>query len=284
MENVQTIREAQQHRGAGSAQRSGMSARRIRALEEQLESLRREHDELRRTMFEAAQVQRRLCGPRHLRRASFEIATEIFPVRHLSGDFAGVFDLGADLVVALGDIAGKGLQAALWFTHLVGLLRLHLRGQGDPAAALQAVNRDLCNAKSALPLTTLFLARLDPSTGEISYCNAGHPPSLLLRREGPVELLGEGGPVLGAIAEASFTNGEASLQPGDTLLGYSDGILEARNLAGAEFGMERLVEAASRAAHSSASAALFSVLAAAEDFASDQPREDDVALVVVHRA
>jgi len=282
MENVQTIREAQMHRG--SALRSGASTRRHRALEEQLESLRREHDELRRTMFEAAQVQRRLCGPRHLRRESLEIATEIFPVRHLSGDFAGVFDLGADLVVALGDIAGKGLPAALWFTHLVGLLHLHLEQQGDPAAALQAVNRDLCSASSALPLTTLFLARLDPRTGETTFCNAGHPPSLLLRREGSVEMLHEGGPVLGAIAGASFTNGATCLQPGDTLLGYSDGILESRNFAGAEFGMERLVEAAGRATHFSAGAALFSILAAAKDFAGDQPREDDMALVVVHRA
>jgi sigma-B regulation protein RsbU (phosphoserine phosphatase) len=284
MENLQTIREAQKHRGAGSARRSRVSARRNRALEEQLENLRREHDELLRTMFEAAQLQRRLCGPRHLRRKSCEIATEIFPVRHLSGDFAGVFDWGADLVLALGDIAGKGLQAALWFTHLVSVLRLHLMAHRDPAAALQAVNRDLCGAKTAPPLTTLFLARLNPSTGEITYCNAGHPPTLLLRREGPVEMLREAGPVLGAIAEASYTNGESRLQYGDTLLGYSDGILESRNLAGAEFGMERLVEAARRAARSSASAALFSVLAAAEDFASDQPREDDVALVVVHRA
>src|ERR1700739_4919674 len=100
-----------------------------------------------------------------------------------------------------------------------------------------------------LTLTTLRLARLDLTSGEITYSNAGHPAPLLLRRSGKVESLHEGGPLLGALANASYTNGKFTLEPGDTVLGYSDGITECRNPSGTEFSVERL-EAVAR--HSSA--------------------------------
>src|SRR5947207_13799384 len=83
--------------------------RRNNVLEDQLAALRRENDALHRTLFEAAHAQRKLCGPRHLRRGSFEIASEIVPVRHLSGDFISSFDVEDDLVLALGFIAGNAL-------------------------------------------------------------------------------------------------------------------------------------------------------------------------------
>ncbi len=260
------------------------AARRNRALEEQLATLRREHDDLRRTMYEAAQVQRKLCGPRLLRREPFEIASEIFPVRHLSGDFISVLELGTDLVFAIGDIAGKGLSAGMWFTHVVGMVRLQIAALGSPAAALAAINRDLLQTRLELPLTSLLLARLTLNTGEITYCNAGHPPALLFRDDGHVENLQEGGPLLGALVGACFANGRTTLRPGDTLLGYSDGIAECRNENGAEFGAERLAAAAQGSGRSTASGALFSVLGAVEDFAGSQPREDDMALIVVRRA
>ena len=252
-------------------------------LEDQLAQVRREHDELRRVLFEAAQVQRKLCGPRLLRRESFEIATEIFPVRHVSGDFISLFDAQGDLVFAIGDIAGKGLPAGMWFTHLISMLRLQFGSHGDPAATLAAVNRDLLRTGTELPLTTMFLARLNSKTGEITYCNAGHPPALLLRANGRLEGMRNGGPLLGALMGASFVNGKTTLKPGDTLLGYSDGITECRNATGSDFGAERLLSAAQAARDSGATATLFSVLGAAEDFAGGYAREDDLALIVVHR-
>jgi sigma-B regulation protein RsbU (phosphoserine phosphatase) len=253
------------------------------ALEDQVAELRREYDDLRRVMYEAAQVQRRLCGPRYVRCESFEIASEIFPVRHVSGDFISVFELEGDLVFAIGDIAGKGLPAAMWFTHIIGMVRTQIATLGNPAAALSAINRDLLQTRLELPLTSLLLGRLNASTGEITYCNAGHPPALLLRSDGSVDNLRDGGPLLGAIATASFANGKTKLLLGDTVLGYSDGIAECRNPAGSDFGMERLLSAAQLCFGSSATATLFSVLGAAEDFAGSRPREDDMALIVVRR-
>jgi serine phosphatase RsbU (regulator of sigma subunit) len=268
---------------AGVLSGSVGAARRNRVLEDQLATLRREHDELLRSMYEAAQVQRKLCGPRLLRRASFEIASEIFPVRHLSGDFISVFELGPDLVFAIGDIAGKDLSAGMWFTHVVGLVRLQMEALGDPAAALSAINLSLLLTHLELPLTTVLVGRLNLQTGEVTYCSAGHPPALVFRNDG-VECLGEGGPVLGVLAGACFANGQTTLRPGETLLGYSDGIAECQDENGVEFGVERLTAAARISRGPSASGTLFSVLGAAKDFAGRQPREDDMALIVVRRA
>src|SRR5205823_3160042 len=152
---------------------------RHRALEEQLASLRRQNDDLNRAMYEAAQVQRRVCGPRHLRAGSYEFASEIFPLHYLSGDFVTVMEVEGDLVFAIGDIAGKGLMAGMWFTHVVGMIRRQMPALGDPAAALSAINRDLLLTGLDVPLTTLFLARINLENGDLTYCNAGHPPALL---------------------------------------------------------------------------------------------------------
>lgn len=250
-------------------------------LEKRLAELRFEQDALQRSLYEAAQVQRNLCGSRHLRHSNFEIVSEIFPVRHLSGDFISVTAQGDDIVMAIGDIGGKGLAAAMWFTYVIGLVRAHSATGQDPATTLADMNRDFCLMNSAIPVTTLFLARLSAS-GEVRYCNAGHPPAILFRADGTVASLLEGGPVLGVLRGARYESGAVSLSPGETLVGYSDGIEECRNHAGTEFGTERIVGSA-QGQLSSASGLLFSLLGAVEDFAGDRSREDDLALTVVRR-
>jgi len=256
---------------------------RHRALEEQLVSLRRRNDDLIRAMYDAVQVQRRHCGPRHLRAGSYEFASEIFPVHYLSGDFVTVMEVEGDLVFAIGDIAGKGLMAGMWFTHVVGMIRRQISLVGDPAVALSAVDRDLQLAGLELPLTTLFLARLNLENGQLTYCNAGHPPALLIRENEEVQELSAGGPVLGTISTTSFVNGTAVLLPGDTLLAYSDGISECRNESGIEFGTSSLIKGTRALSGLNPRVVLFSVLAAVENFAGKQHREDDIALIALHR-
>jgi len=283
--SVAQIRSRYQNRKRGGSEATPQAARRPhrRALEDQLASLKREHDDLRRSMYEAAQVQRRLCGPRHLRAGSYEFASEIFPVRHLSGDFISLLQMDGDLVFAIGDIAGKGLMAGMWFTHVIGLIRRQMSTLGNPAAALSAVNRELLLTGIEVPLTTLFLGRVNLESGDLIYCNAGHPPALLLRENSEIEELGAGGPVLGAISRASFVNASVKLCPGNTLLAYSDGIPECRNESGVEFGAKGLLNAARSLSGCKPNVMLFSLLAAVEDFAGSQGREDDVSLVVLHR-
>ena len=244
----------------------------------ELSRLRREYDELRRTVFEAAQLQRRLCGPRSLRRGCYTLAGELFPVQHMSGDFIRVFERGSRLIFALGDIAGKGPAAGMWFTHVVGLIRISVEENG-PAAAMSAINRKLCCTEFAPPLTSLFLASLDLDSNEIMYCNAGHPPSLIVRRAGAVEALHIGGPILGAVPGATYSTARVRLEAGDSLLSFSDGIMECRNPLGTEFGTERLILSAESGQYSSATGKLFSLLGAVEDFVGTGQREDDFAVL-----
>ncbi len=258
-------------------------AERIRALEEQLTTLRMEFADIYRELYAGAQMQRSLSGPRLLRRGVFEVAAEIFPVRHLSGDFFNVSDAGTTTLLAIGDIAGKGLLAAMWFTHVLELTRTCGELFHDPARALAAINRKMCGADSAPPLTSLFLGRLDPDTGKLVYCNAGHPAPILLRASGDLQYLDEGGPVLGAVDDAGFRSGSLILEPGDTLVGYSDGLLECRNEDGEEFGRERVLAEVLKSSMSGTQAMLFSIIGAAQDFAGSHAREDDCTLMVTQR-
>lgn len=254
-----------------------------RALREELAALRGEQAMLHQAIFEAAQVQRKLCAPRELRWGEFEVAGEIFPVRHLSGDFLKVLNLGSVLGLTLGDIAGKGLSAGLWLTHLLGLIQRCARENADPAAAVAEVNRELCEGQGEPPMAALFFARIEPQRGELVYCNAGLPAPLLLRRDGAAQSLQEGGPMLGALREAAYGAGRVTLDPGDTLVAYSDGVIECQNSRDEEFDAKRLSTAARDARNASASQALFSTLGAVLDFADERPPADDLTLLVVRR-
>jgi sigma-B regulation protein RsbU (phosphoserine phosphatase) len=251
-------------------------------LQQKLETLQRDYAELNTSIFEAAQVHRRLCAPSLVRHGAFDVATEIFAVRHLPGDFVSVEETRDGLVLALGDIGGKGLAAGMWVTHLIGLLRTHTSASTNPERIVAGINRDIARLSSVEPLSTLFVARLSRS-GRLDYTSAGHPPSLLLRRNGQLELLSDGGPVLGAVPGAVFDRGSVTLRGGDLLLACSDGILESFNEAEQEFGNMRLQTELRRAQGGSAEAVLFSVLGAVQDFAAPRPLTDDMTLMVIKR-
>lgn len=237
--------------------------------------------ELNTEIFEAAQVHRRLCAPRLVRHGAFDVASEIFAVRHLPGDFFSVEETPDGLVLALGDIGGKGLAAGMWVTHLIGLIRTHTAANSDPEAIVAGVNRDIARLSGVEPLSTMFVARLDSRSGILDYCSAGHPPALHLRANGQLELLSDGGPVLGAVASAQFDRGSVMMDRGDLLLVCSDGILESFNEAEQEFGAMRLQTELRRAQGGTAESVLFSVLGAVQDFAAPQPLTDDMTLAVI---
>ena len=252
-------------------------------LELKLEALQKDYADLHAGLFEASQVYRRLCAPRLVRHGDFEIASEIFAARHLPGDFFTVEETENGVILALGDISGKGLAAGMWITLLLGLVGMHSKTSAEPQSIVSGVNRDLCRTSLGSPLASLFLARLDSATGTLDYCSAGHPPALLLRADGTLESLSEGGPLVGVIPEGSFISGRVELRIGDVLLAYSDGALEARNLSDQEFGLEHLEVQLRRAQRGSADAILFSILGAVQDFAGACPQADDMSLVVVRR-
>ena len=259
----------------------------VSELERKLETLQKDYADLNAAIFEASQVHRRLCAPTFIRYGTFDIASEIFAVRHLPGDFFTVEETDRGLVFALGDIGGKGLAAGMWVTHLIGLIRSHTAASSDPHTIAAAVNRDTARLASVEPLCTMFIGRLDAATGTLDYCSAGHPAAILLRGDARLELLSDGGPVLGVVPEASFDCGSVQLGPDDVMLVCSDGILESFDEAGSEFGSQRLETEFRRAqsnsgnSRGSAEAILFSVLGAVQDFAAPRPLTDDMTLVIV---
>jgi serine phosphatase RsbU (regulator of sigma subunit) len=253
------------------------------SLRDELDSVRREHARLQQAIYEAAQIQRRLCAPRELVSGEFEVAGEIFPVRHLSGDFFKVMKLDSMLGLTVGDIAGKGLSAGIWQAYLMDLIQRCARAYILPADIVAAVNHELCQDQKEPPIAALFFARLDPQSGELGYCNAGLPPPLLLRRNKSVERLEQGGPMLGALQEATYKSGSVRLNPGDLLLAYSDGLTECRNSQDEEFEMERLTAAAKAIGSATANQVLFSTLGAVLDFADTCSPGDDLTLLVIRR-
>jgi len=258
-------------------------------LEVKLAALQQDYAELHTAIFEAAQVHRRLCAPRLVHHGDFEIASEIFAVRHLPGDFFTVEETNDGVILALGDICGKGLAAGMWTTHLVRLVGSHVAVTSEPESIVAGVNRDICRNESVVPLASMFLARLDPITGIVNYCSAGHPPAFLLRASGELEKLSEGGLLLGVVPDASYVSRSFELRDGDALMFYSDGIIESRNSEEEEFGYARLEQQLRRAqtgsadTTSSADRMLFSVLGAVQDFAATRSLIDDMSLVIVRR-
>jgi sigma-B regulation protein RsbU (phosphoserine phosphatase) len=163
------------------------------------------------------------------------------------------------------------------------LIQRNARTYLHPADAVAAVNRELCQDKSEPPIAALFFARLDLERNELVYCNAGLPPPLILRRNKSVERLEEGGPMLGALHQATYNSATVRLNPGDMLLAYSDGLTECRNPRDEEFEMARLTAAAETVSGASANQVLFSTLGAVLDFADTCPPGDDLTLLVVRR-
>jgi sigma-B regulation protein RsbU (phosphoserine phosphatase) len=252
-------------------------------MQDELDALRRERLDLHAQLFEAVQMQRKLSGPHELRHGHIQFTSEVFAARFLSGDFATFLPNGSKVLAVHGDIAGKGVAAGMWFTNLAGLLQHYSHPASDPARIASEINRQLCYLRPVAPFITAFLAQVDCDRGEVVYCNAGHFPAILLRADGETNLLEKGGPLLGALEYAEFHSGELTLEPGDTLVVYSDGVLECCNASGEEFGLDRLQEVLRHSEQQSAQATLMMLLATLQDFANGSPLSDDVSLTVIQR-
>jgi len=253
-------------------------------LQEDVYSLLRERADLHAQVFDAAQVQRKLSAPRMLRIGDMQFASEVFAARFLSGDFTTLSQDGPWVLTVLGDIAGKGIAAGMWFTHLAGLLQSYGRVDSSPSRMAAEINRQLCYLRPVAPFVTAFFALTNCELGKLTYCNAGHFLPILLHADGRTCLLDTGGPLLGAIEGAQYQIGELVLEPGDTLVAYSDGVLECRSPADEEFGVDRLIAALRQVKQQSAHDTLMMLLAAVQDFANGHPLCDDLSLTVIQRA
>ncbi len=221
---------------------SHLAAVKIRETEQQeaLEQDKRMREELKR----AATLQQALLPTDPLHRGTFTVAGRNVPSFDVGGDY---FDFlegeRGTMVVALGDVMGKGMGAALLMTHLHATVRAQVETDRTLTEVMGRLNRSI-HHNSHGRFITLVLFEIDCATGNATYVNGGHNPPYLLRADGTMETLSSGGLLLGVFPEAQYEAATLTLHPGDVLLLYSDGVTEARSPAPAEeeFGDERLVE------------------------------------------
>jgi len=192
----------------------------------------------------ARRVQQSFLPDRFPPMPPFDLGARNFPSKFVSGDYYDVMPVGEnEILVAIGDVSGKGVPAALLMSMLRAALRTEARDLGSLSETMVALNRLIHESTSEREFATLFLARVDRSGLKLAYSNGGHNPPLLRRKDGRIERLDQGGLLLGAFGFAAFEEGEVGLEPEDILVLYTDGLTDAVDAGGAMFGDERLEEA-----------------------------------------
>jgi phosphoserine phosphatase RsbU/P len=203
------------------------------------------------------------------------------PCREVGGDYFDYFDMeGGRFGFALGDVAGKGMPAALLTSMLQGIFTAQTLLDLPLPAVIANVNRNLVRRSTGNRFVTFFFGILDPD-GNCTYTNAGHNPPYLVRRDGAIEELTEGGLVLGLFAAAEYESRTVRLAPGDHIVLFTDGVLEARNTAGEEFGEERLRELLKANAHEANDRIVALVGEQLAAFSANTPQHDDITLMVL---
>lgn len=240
---------------------------------------------LDRELERAAEIQRRLLPARAPDVTGLDMAGYNAPCRTVGGDYYDFLPYSdGSVAVFIGDVSGKGMGAALLMSSLQARTRV-LFEEGDGLSAQVArLNRITAGNCPSNCFITFFAATLDATTGELSYCNAGHNSPLLVRASGEFELLEPTGIILGILPNAAYEQKSCRLQSGDVLLLFSDGVTEAcRPEVDEEFGQDRLLELLQKHRDQPASDILDAIKAGIASFTCGCPAADDITLVVARR-
>jgi sigma-B regulation protein RsbU (phosphoserine phosphatase) len=235
---------------------------------------------LNREIEIAREVQQRLFPQNLPHIVSLDYAGHCRPAQGVGGDYYDFLALSdGQLGLAIADISGKGIPAALLMASLQASVRGQSQGPGDVAGLMTNVNRLVYEASPANRYATFFYAQFDPRTRRLIWSNGGHNPPILLRG-GEVIRLETGGPVVGLFPQSSYEQDAIVLQAGDLLIFYTDGMSEAENPAEEEWGEDALISAARACAEKTPVEMIASIMDAADAFASGAPQHDDMTLVI----
>jgi sigma-B regulation protein RsbU (phosphoserine phosphatase) len=251
----------------------------------EVEALERVHSG---ELAQAAEIQRGLLPSSPPAIPGLELAGYNLQCRTVGGDYFDYLPYGDSLALAVGDVAGKGMPAALLMAslqaHTQAITELGGELGGDPASVVAKLNRAITAHTPANRFVTFFLTVFDPVASTLTYCNAGHNPPLLLRSNGAIERLEEGGMVLGLFAAASFEDKTVPFDPGDLLILYSDGVVEACSAnADEEFGEERLAKIARECGSLDLPQVIEKIFEGLRAWAGDGSFADDVTVVLARR-
>ena len=214
--------------------------------------------------------------------AGIDISVEARPCRQVGGDY---FDFlttkRGDLGIAIGDVSGKGMPAALLMSSLQASLRAEVENGHPIRETMQLVNSLLFKSTAPERFVTLFYGELNPLQKSLAYCNAGHNHPLLVHITGTVERLEKGGIILGAFLDVQYEVGRTQLSKGDLLILYTDGVTEALNQGEEEYGEERLLSSVIRHRDLSPHEIKDRILSEVEEFSNLLPTSDDLTLLVL---
>jgi sigma-B regulation protein RsbU (phosphoserine phosphatase) len=235
----------------------------------------------------AREVQERLLPQQIPAVPGITLAGTCRPAQAVGGDYYDVIELGERRFgLAVGDVSGKGISAALLMASLRACLRtMTVIGQSDLAKLMERLNGLVYESSATNRYATFFFAIFDAATRELCYVNAGHNPPLVIRAStdestGPVRLEA-GGPVIGLLPNATYNEQSITFESGDLLLAYTDGISEAMNESDEEWGEERLIRAAQSVHGCCAEQVLTAIFTAAREFTGNTPQHDDMTLLVL---
>lgn len=211
---------------------------RARLLEEE-----RAAQAIREELQTAANIQLRLLPESSPAIPGFEISGKSIPARQVGGDYFDYIELeGGEWGVAIGDISGKGVPASLLMANLQATIRSHAHLQIQCNDCVRSCNRLLFRSTRTDRFATLFYCRLDPGTGRLTYCNAGHEKPFVIDNAGELKTLGTNGIPVGMLDDFNYEQGRLQLSSGDCLVMYSDGVTDMQDLQENFFGLERLVD------------------------------------------
>jgi serine phosphatase RsbU (regulator of sigma subunit) len=248
---------------------------------ENYEARQQQEEELKR----AATLQQALLPTEPRIAGCIEIAGRNVPSLDVGGDYFDFVDsTEGKLVVGLGDVAGKGMPAALLMTHLAASVRAQVETERPLLEVVSRLNRSIHQNVHGERFITLFLAEVDTRSGAVTYVNGGHNPPYLMRTSGDFETLTEGGLLLGIMPDFVYASGSVQLRPGDILTLYSDGVTEARSSDEEEFGDERLMEFLREARSMRPEEMVDALIQRVREFSRPGKPTDDVTVVVMRRS
>jgi serine phosphatase RsbU (regulator of sigma subunit) len=233
---------------------------------------------------QAAEIQRGLLPKTPPKIDGIDIAGMSVACRSVGGDYFDYLNMTGDRFgVLVGDVAGKGMSAALLCSSVQARAQVLAEEPDDLGTFVTRLNRSVAVSCPGNRFITLFGCTVNPVTGELWYSNAGHNPPYLVRADGTIETLPAGGPVLGILKQIKYEAKQERLQPGDMVVMFSDGVTEARSPSDDEYGEDRLVEEIKRVKGQSAQAAVKYLFECVERFMGDAPAADDITLVVLRK-
>ena len=230
----------------------------------------------------AREVQRALLPKGLPRLKGYSLFAVTVPSGAIGGDLYDVVEFAdRSVALAVGDVSGKGTPGAILMATLYSTYRGLLRRGFEPGKLMRRLNNLLVERLDQESFATFFLSVLDPPRRRLRYSNAGHNPPLLVREDGTVERLVDGGAVLGFVPGLSYITAEVELQPGDVLVMYTDGVTEVTDSKDELFGEERLIELISKYRKCSPRVLKEKVLKEVRRFSTKDVLEDDITLVIL---